>query len=99
VTEQRYQAVLGVIAEGRAVIEVASQWGVTGGRDPKGHSWAPSLGPLGTLSHPNGISPRSGEGSGLGTLADRAGLSRPFVQEEAPNPGGKNLWLLLAQPS
>jgi len=26
VTEQRYQAVLGVIAEGRAVMEVASQW-------------------------------------------------------------------------
>jgi transposase len=29
VTEQRYQAVLGVIAEGRTVIEVASQWGVS----------------------------------------------------------------------
>jgi transposase-like protein len=28
VAEQRYQAVLGVIAEGRAVMEVASQWGV-----------------------------------------------------------------------
>ncbi len=28
VTEQRYQAVLGVMAEGRAVMEVASQWGV-----------------------------------------------------------------------
>ena len=28
VTEQRYQAVLDVIAEGRAVMEVGSQWGV-----------------------------------------------------------------------
>ena len=27
VTEQRYQAVLDVIGEGRGVIEVASQWG------------------------------------------------------------------------
>ena len=32
VTEQRYQAVLDVIGEGRAVMEVASQWGVSGGR-------------------------------------------------------------------
>src|SRR2546430_16839713 len=29
VTEQRYQAVLDVIAEGRAVMEVGSQWGVS----------------------------------------------------------------------
>src|SRR5438105_7064735 len=29
VTEQRYQVVLAVIAEGRAVMEVASQWGVS----------------------------------------------------------------------
>ena len=29
VTEQRYQAVLDVIAEGRAVMEVASQWSVS----------------------------------------------------------------------
>jgi DNA-binding NarL/FixJ family response regulator len=29
VTQQRYQAVLSVIAEGRAVIEVASKWGVS----------------------------------------------------------------------
>jgi transposase-like protein len=29
VTEQRYQAVLDVIGEGRAVMEVASQWGVS----------------------------------------------------------------------
>ena len=29
VTEQRYQAVLGVISEGRAVMEVASQWSVS----------------------------------------------------------------------
>src|SRR3989440_3892439 len=29
VTEQRYDAVLGVISEGRTVIEVASQWGVS----------------------------------------------------------------------
>ena len=28
-TEQRYQAVLDVIAEGRAVMEVASQWSVS----------------------------------------------------------------------
>jgi transposase len=31
VTEQRYLAVLAVIAEGRAVMEVASQWGVSRG--------------------------------------------------------------------
>src|SRR5438132_4608374 len=30
VTEQRYQAVLDVIGQGRAVMEVASQWGVSG---------------------------------------------------------------------
>src|SRR5712691_9659604 len=29
VAEQRYQVVLAVIAEGRAVMEVASQWGVS----------------------------------------------------------------------
>jgi len=29
VTEQRYQAVLDVIGQGRAVMEVASQWGVS----------------------------------------------------------------------
>src|SRR5205807_2259492 len=29
VTEQRYDAVLGVISEGRTVMEVASQWGVS----------------------------------------------------------------------
>jgi transposase len=29
VTEQRYQAVLDVIGEGRTVMEVASQWGVS----------------------------------------------------------------------
>jgi transposase-like protein len=29
VTEQRYQAVLAVISEGRAVMEAASQWGVS----------------------------------------------------------------------
>ena len=29
VTEQRYDAVLGVISEGRTVLEVASQWGVS----------------------------------------------------------------------
>jgi len=29
VTEQRYQVVLGVLAEGRAVMEAASQWGVS----------------------------------------------------------------------
>jgi transposase-like protein len=29
VAEQRYDAVLGVISEGRTVMEVASQWGVS----------------------------------------------------------------------
>jgi transposase len=29
VAEQRYQVVLAVLAEGRAVMEVASQWGVS----------------------------------------------------------------------
>jgi hypothetical protein len=31
VTEQRYQGVLGVLAEGRAVVEVARQWGESRG--------------------------------------------------------------------
>ena len=62
-TEQRYQAVLGVISEGRAVMDVASQWSVS--RRPV-HRWLARYEAAGLEASDSLVRPPSRGGSGRG---------------------------------